>query len=107
MGMQQNLHLVALAEMVSMHSGQVVGGKKYAASLETAHQGSGISSCRLLSRLPHQLLQQLTQLFRKQLALATNKSTGTDLIAAASHQRYAPASCRYLAGRHHSIQSSM
>ena len=41
MGMQQNLHLTALAEMVSMHSGQVVGGKKYAASLETAHQGSG------------------------------------------------------------------
>lgn len=44
--MQQNLHLTALAEMVSMHSGQVVGGKKYAASLETAHQGSDVSNCR-------------------------------------------------------------
>jgi hypothetical protein len=27
-GMQQNLHLVAFAEIVSMHSGHVVGGKK-------------------------------------------------------------------------------
>lgn len=34
--MQQNLHLVAFAEIVSMHSGHVVGGKKYAESLETA-----------------------------------------------------------------------
>ena len=37
-GMQQNLHLVAFAEIVSMHSGHVVGGKKYADSLETAAQ---------------------------------------------------------------------
>ena len=27
-GMQQNLHLIAFAEIVSMHSGHVVGGKK-------------------------------------------------------------------------------
>lgn len=40
--MQQYLHLMAFAEMVSMHSGQVVGGKKNAANLETAHQGSGV-----------------------------------------------------------------
>lgn len=45
MGMQQNLHLIALAEMVSMHSGQVVGGKKYAESLDTANHGNGVSSC--------------------------------------------------------------
>lgn len=35
--MQQNLHLTALAEMVSMHSGHLVGGKKYADSLDTAN----------------------------------------------------------------------
>ena len=34
--MQQNLHLVALAEIVSMHSGHVVGGKKYSDNLDTA-----------------------------------------------------------------------
>ena len=59
--MQQNLHLTALAEMVSMHSGQVVGGKKYAASLETAHQGSGISTYSRLGKRPESKLQlQLT-----------------------------------------------
>lgn len=40
---QHHLHLTALAEIVSMHSGQVVGGKKYADSLDTANETSGVS----------------------------------------------------------------
>ena len=40
MVIQQYLHRLALADIVSMHSGHVVGGKKNADSLDTALQQS-------------------------------------------------------------------